>query len=731
MSLDDTSRLTVGHTPPDPSQKEIDFGVSAEHEPWVHRARVAYGESTDFLQTNLRGTWERNLRNFGNRHPLRSKYHGDAYKERSVLFRPRTRAAVKKGEAACANAFFATPDVVSVEPVDDGDEMQRAAAQLNGSLLNYRLGAFGNQAGAVKWYLTLLGAFQDTQTLGLCCSKQWWRYETRDYLEPEFDDQGLPILDAEGRQMMVRQSEVLHDHPSITLIPPENIRYHPAADWLDPVGTSPYLIYMIPMFAGDVLARMQAPDDKTGQGDWKSYNLKQILHARTDVYSSIRRAREDNRTDSRDQGTSIGEFEIVWVHENFIKHEGQDYHYYTLRTHALLTEPRPIEEVYWTGERPFAIGHTNIESHKNFPASNVELLAPLQAESNDIANQRRDNVKLAMNGRHKVVRGRNVDIEALKRSVPGGMYYVTHVDDVTTDRPQDVTGSSYQEEDRLNADFDDMAGTFSNVSVMTNRKLSETVGGMQMARSAASAVGDYQIRIFSETWVEQVMRQVLHLEQTYESDTTVLALAAKNAGLFQRYGQDLPLDELLQRKATVRVNVGVGATDPDFKLGKFERVTAGLAGLAGDRKLDLMAFDELAQEAYGLAGYKDARRFLNDDGQDEDPQLAAAKKRIQELEEELEADLPQLQSRERVAQLQAQADLEKQALANQGDIQVAEIKTRADLAIAAEDNEGDIDVALIKARADLEKVARQGMVAIQRERMVGQRPKPSVQAAGS
>ena len=730
MSFDDTSRLTPGHTPPDPS-RGVDFAVSAEHEPWVLKARVAYEESTSYLQTNLRGTWERNLRNFSNRHPLRSKYHGDAYKERSVLFRPRTRTAVKKGEAACANAFFATPDVVSVEAVNDADEFERAAAQFNDSLLNLRLGAFGNQAGAVKWYLTVMGAFQDTQVLGLCCSKQWWQYESRDTLEPEFDDNDLPVLDAQGRQMMVRQTEVLHDHPSVTLIPPENIRYHPGADWLDPVGTSPYLIYLIPMFAGDVLARMEAGDDKTGQGGWKSYNLKQILHARTDVYSSIRRAREDNRTDSRDQGTSVDEFEIVWVHENFIKHQGQDWHYYTLRTHALLTEPRPIEEVYWTGERPFAIGHTNIEAHKSFPASNVELLAPLQAEGNEIANQRRDNVKLAMNGRHKVIRGKNVDIAALTRSVPGGSYYVTHMDDVTTDRPPDVTGSSYQEEDRLNADFDDMAGTFSNVSVMTNRKLGETVGGMQMARSAASAVGDYQIRIFSETWVEQVVRQVLDLEQAYESDPEVLALAAEKAGLFQRYGQDLRLEELLGRKVTVRVNVGVGAADPDFKLAKFERVTGGLANLAGDRKLDLLDFTELAQEAYGLAGYKDGRRFLNDEGEDEDPQLAALRQRIQELEQELEADLPQLQSRERIAQMQAEADQRVAQMKVQAEASIAEMEAESDLDRQELANEGDIDVALIKARADLERAAQQGMVAIQRERMVGQRPKPSGQAASA
>ena len=65
--------------------------------------------------------------------------------------------------------------------------------------------------------------------------------------------------------------------------------------------------------------------------------------------------------------------------------------------------------------------------------------------------------------------------------------------------------------ERLNADFDDLAGNFSIGSVQTNRSLGETVGGMKMMTSNANAAGEFDLRIFVETWVEPTLRQIVKL----------------------------------------------------------------------------------------------------------------------------------------------------------------------------------------------------------------------------
>ena len=112
----------------------------------------------------------------------------------------------------------------------------------------------------------------------------------------------------------------------------------------------------------------------------------------------------------------------------------------------------------------------------------------MQTASNDIANQRADNVQLVLNKRYHIRRSSNIDINALKRSVPGGSVMM---DDPMTDvqivNTPDVTASSYEEQDRLNVDFDDIAGNFSQSTVQSNRMMNETVGGMEMLSSNANS----------------------------------------------------------------------------------------------------------------------------------------------------------------------------------------------------------------------------------------------------
>jgi hypothetical protein len=164
---------------------------------------------------------------------------------------------------------------------------------------------------------------------------------------------------------------------------------------------------------------------------------------------------------------------------------------------------------------------------------------------------------------------------------------------------QDVTSSSFQEQDRVNVDFDELAGNFAQSSVLTNRKLNETVGGMRMMSQGANMMTEYDIRVFVETWVEPVLRQLVKLEEAYETDQVVLGVAGQKSGYFQKFGRGAPMDALLGQELTLTVNVGMGATDPDMRLQRAMQAfgdvradrDAGAAGLepAGDPQDDLRA----------------------------------------------------------------------------------------------------------------------------------------------
>ena len=308
-------------------ETEMEEGV----DDWVQLARHAYHGSTDYLQTNLRRQWERNIHNFRSEHPPGSKYHSVAYKHRSRLFRPKPRSAVRNNEAAFAAAYFSTADVIDITPEDDSNPEQVVAAKFMHELVNYRL------THTIPWFQIAMGAYQDAQVVGVVCSHQFWKYEEREKeervqaIDPTtnelmFEGNGEPVMET------VKSIEVIHDTPCVELIPVENLRISPASSWIDPIGSSPYIIHLIPMFVIDVLDIIaQGENPKTGHPRWLPLGRKDLFSGEKEVYDSTRKAREGNRTDSKDDlHGDPRDYDIIWIHRNILRREGRDWLFYTV-----------------------------------------------------------------------------------------------------------------------------------------------------------------------------------------------------------------------------------------------------------------------------------------------------------------------------------------------------------------------------------------------------------------
>jgi hypothetical protein len=654
---------------------------------WLALARDAFSSSTSYMDANWRKQWEDSIAMFQSRHPSGSKYNSDAYKHRSRLFRPKTRSVVRKNEAAAAIAFFSNPDVVSVEAENDTNPQQVAAAELMQQILNYRL------QKTIPWFQLLVGGVQTAQVIGIVCSYQYWHYKEKVTVseEPLADDMGNVLMDDQGPIMQQYEDvKVLKDEPCISLLPPEQFRFDPGADWLNVVESSPYFIRMVPKYVGEVKEMMRATDRKTGQQQWREYPDSEIRMAMAD-WDTLRSARENKREDPlahTDQ--AISDYETVWCHENFIRKDGEEWVYWTLGCHQMLTDPAPLDQVYFTGDRPFVIGTCVIEANKAVPDSLVQMGASLQRETNDTVNQRRDNVSLVLNKRYIVKRGRDVDVQSLLRNVPGGVTMATDVTDVQPMEWNDVTGSSYQEQDRLNVDFDELTGNFSTSSVMTNRKLNETVGGMNMLGGAANQLTEYLIRTLTETWIEPVLRQLVKLEQAYETDTTVLGLAGEKGQLFERYGVNEVSDELLNQELTVRVNVGMGATDPQTKLQKFTHAMQTYGGIM--QSMPDVDPDAVRKELFGLVGYRDGGRFFKKDMDPKDAQMQQMGQVMQQMQQALGQAQQEIEALKRdkttqgIQQL-ADADL-KQAQTYKTAVEAALMPSQALMQQAAEPMNG-------------------------------------------
>ena len=612
---------------------------------YLRLAKDAYSSSTTFLDSQHRGRWEDAIRMFHSQHPRNSKYNTDAFKYRSRIFRPKSRSVVRKHEATAAMAFFSNLDVVSVAPVDGSDEKQIASAIVNKELLQYRL------SKTIPWFQTLIGAFQDTMKTGLCVSFQYWKYKSKTSYEERI---GYDPDTLEQSKVRVPIEDVYEDEPCIELHPIENLRFSPNANWTNVVKTSPYLILIVPMFCYKI---KELVAEKGNGIDWYPISDGQMRSVSMDSLNTMESIRRGQKAPTNEQHSApMNEYDVVPVHLNFMDGPDGKMVYYTLKDQYMMSEPIPLEKMFWHGEIPITVGKCIIDSHNPLPESLIDLGRQLQTETNEVSNQRLDNVKLVLNKRYMVRRNANVDTESLLRNVPGGVTMVgnTQADggDVREVNWQDVTSSSYQEQDRINVDYDDLTGGGLNSgSVMTNRKLNETVGGMKIMAQGSNNLTEYTIRTFVETWVEPVLRQLMLLEQYYESDETILALGSKKAQLMQKFGTDKVTDWLLINELTVTVNVGMGATDPDAKFQHFMQANGAFLQMAPTLPPDAN-IEEIRNELFGLAGYRDGGRFYSGKA---DPriealtkQLQGAMQQIQTLDQQLKTELGFVQEKQAI-----------------------------------------------------------------------------------
>lgn len=599
---------------------------AVEDDIWLRMAADAYQQSSDWFDVSVRVTVEKAMAHFSNRHAPGSKYHAESYKYRSKGFRPKTRATIRRNEAAAAVAFFSTQDMVSITAENQEDQNQVLSAAILSELLNYRLD------DSIPWFTTVIGSYQNAMNTGVTISHQSWDFEEEVQEFPMMDEAGIPIMGDQADELgepvpqMQEVRQTTTDKPMIELVALENFRISPASNWADPIGTTPYIVEMIPMFIGAI-------KEKMATGKWIKYEDGEIQAAAQGQYDSIRQARDGSKkADSVDVAHATTDFDTVFVHRNIIRKDGKDVIFYTLGTMLRLTEPKLLREEYLhlrRGERPYVMGSCLIEAHKVYPAGLNELTFGLQEEANDIKNQRMDNVALVMNKRYFARRNAAIDFKSLTRNVPGSVTLVDDINaDIRWDSPPDVTGSSYQEQDRVSLDYDELAGAFSPGSVQSNRKLGETVGGMNLLSGEANAITEYQLRVFSETWAEPVLKQLARMEQAYETDDIVMAIAGQRASAYQKFGVSQVTDQMIQGNVNVNVNVGFGSTNPEKRV---QKLTLGLQSVAAFAPQIMQGLDakEVVTEVFGALGYKSAERFFPKISEEIEPQQPPPDPRIE------------------------------------------------------------------------------------------------------
>jgi len=639
---------------------------------WLRLQRESWSQADDWFETTIRHRMEKNLSHYKNLHAAGSKYNREEYRKRSRLFRPKTRTAIRKMAAKAVRAFFATDDAMSCEPANARDDEDVLAAKIHEEVLNYRL------RNSVPWYQITVAALTDCAINGVVVSKQFWDYEeeTREISEV--------IPTAEGvKQVRRTATYVKHDRPMTRLVPFENIRISPSADWLDPFGTTPFIIEQRPYYVADLERRME----RSRLIPYRDISREILIRGKEVQYDSVRSKREESH--DRFSETFAGhtrEYDTVWVRECIINVDGMDWYFETVGDAVLLSDPVPLSRVSKIG-RAYRMGRLEIEPHTLNPYGLADLAESIQEEANEVANTRIDNVKHAMSGRYFVRRGSQTDIRTLMRGIPGSVTYTQNPGaDIKEYRPPDVTRSSYEEQDRLNLDMDDLLGSFSQSTVQSNRAMNETVGGMNMLRESAEELPEMQVRNFTETWYEPVLRDMMSLEAHYETDKNILSLVG------EKYAQNLgDTFRAIGRPAKLTVNVGFGNLNP---LMRIERLRVGLSTIESFIPGTLASADvkEIAGEVFGALGFKDGARFLPSLAEDKevDPLVEQLQRQVQEMQQQLQTQMFKEETKIKVAEINAQNRKEIEAMKQQSTQFVEQLRAQIkqiDQQLAQEQNE--------------------------------------------
>lgn len=709
------------------NDEAIDAGLLSEAQ-WRRFFKNSLDAASEYQSTALRSQWSRNLRAFQSKHPNGTKYDTPKFRNRSKLFKPKTRMAVRKNDATAAAAMFSTMDVVNITAARSSDPVQEMGARFLHAVLNYRLDR-GNEAGP-PFFLTVVGAHQDAQVQGICVSKQYWEYEQITVEEvkdvPITDEAtGLPLPGEDGgpalRKEIVPKTITKADRIMIDNLPPENAFIDPTADWRDPIQRGAYFIAGYPVNEGDLESWIakEAARPRMGGAQWRSdIDLSKIKSAGRTTQQrdtqAVRRARETSGIDRYESRHASKDNSILWLYEVFYRYDGEDYTWWMLGESIMLSDPTPTRDAYpeQKGDRPYVRGVASVETHKAYPSAPVETWQQLQAEMNENVNLVLDARKMAITPITKVKRGRNIDLKQVQNRGPDATLMVEDEDDVTFDRAPGPDGGAQQDMNNLAVDFDELAGVFSTGSVQTNRQLNETVGGMNLMSQSSNALTEFDLRVWVETWVEPVLRQCVRLIQYFESDQLIMAVAGENAGLTiagvqpkpsledrdpQEQAQTPPitLDEVMASfetlPVTVKVDVGIGALDSKQKVEKL------MAGAKSTMEMTpILAADGVRPDAvgivtelWGLLGYKDVSRFMKKMTAEQqqpkpDPNEVKAKQEAENAKAEHEFRMAEMQAEQKNKAEEHEwkrQDHEMQRRARQQDAIVGQNAKRAEIGL--------------------------------------------------
>lgn len=438
------------------------------------------------------------------------------------------------------------------------------------------------------------------------------------------------------------------------------------------------------------------------------YSQAQIDACMSDDYSAnlnmehLERVEFDDETDSfrQDEGEDESR-RIIWLHECYVNVDYDDDGIAELR--RIVKCGTEILENEAIDAHPFCLITPILMPHRVIGLSVADILFDLQRIKTAVWRQYLDSLALSTAPRMYVDTTRNVNLDDLLLSRPGGIVRGDGPDGVTPLVLPNVGNEALQGLQVLDDMRENRTGVTKYNQGTHSQSLNKTATGVNAIMQASNQRIELIARVFAETGVKDLFRKILKLASQNAEQETILRLNNKF----------IPVDPReWKTQFDVSINVGLGAGNKDQIMQHMMLIlqaqqNAMPLGVVTPRNM-YNALSELTK----AAGFKDVSRFWSDPSQPKNPQDPGDTPPQHPPPEVMKAQI-QAQVDQQVAQQKMQSQLAIEQAQMEADQQVQMARAQADMAIAQNKAQQEMQLELVKTRAQLELDAMKNSMAQQ------------------
>jgi hypothetical protein len=529
------------------------------------------------------------------------------YKHRSKLFIPKIKTAVYRILASIIMEYFSSPDALVVKSMKDFKPQIAEASKVLQKVTNYRL------EETLNWFLVCVLACRDILVFGRGAAAVGWDYQEEEYevkeLVDKVDENGDLVLDENGytevEEITTTEIRVVKDEPYIRHIKLWNILLDPDCDPVDPVNSSPVLIEKVPVYIHEVLGKIKSGEWEKPECIKEAEDWEQFLWENNPIQSEVEGETRNNqraaKTKSEWKQIEIWKVCMIW--------EGEDLYFETLKDRAILTEPEPVSSKFPCKGRPYVFGGADPDSNSIYWAGFPEGVEGLQRELNAIRNQRRDNVNLALNKRMLVRKTAGISLQSLMFNRPGAPIMADDISEYSIRelKVDDVTASSYREEDVNRRDFEEASGIgpYNQGSLRPGMNKTAT-GTMSLIEQSNMPIG-MTVSIISRTFVKPLLEMVVQFEQAFENEEVIRNVCGKAGIDFDAVWNE----EAIENKYSVEIFAGIGHTSRDARYRSLGMIIDRALAINSQYGMPVLDVIGMVRDALPLSGHKNPDQYIN------------------------------------------------------------------------------------------------------------------------